>query len=295
MERSVRELLGGGLKPNDPRRFVIEAMIGAMHADGEVEARELAVLEHHLAQHPLFYDLGAPAARTLIGMATDAIQYSGTAARRAPAIAKGLPARIHRLAAFAMAAEIAIADQSLHEGELAFLDALRLSLRMSHQEADMIMRVASAGRIGHYLEDLYLRVKAFVPHACELFTLRALMRNTLTEDHRVRLRTFFEAVPDLQLPSNAIDGELLRAFQVRRSPTAQTLDELAIVANGIPEYVDRYWLMVYALVAEDPAKVPQWRVRPFTRVMQKAFQIPDADVEAAAADALMFPASLPRP
>src|SRR5688572_18070714 len=129
MERSVRELIGGGLRPNDPRRFLLEAMVGAMHADGEVDPREAAVLEHWMAQHPLFVDLGAASARTLIGIATDAIQFSGSAARRAPAIAAGLPARIHRLAAYAMAAEVAHADQTLHQAEVAFLEALRNSLR----------------------------------------------------------------------------------------------------------------------------------------------------------------------
>ena len=45
MERSVANLFGGGLKPNDPRRFLIEAMICSMHADGSVDPREIAVLE----------------------------------------------------------------------------------------------------------------------------------------------------------------------------------------------------------------------------------------------------------
>jgi uncharacterized tellurite resistance protein B-like protein len=294
-ERSVRELLGGGIRSNDPRRFLIEAMVGAMHADGDVDEREAKVLEHHLAQHPLFYDLGATSARTLIGIATDAIQFSGTAARRAPVIARGLPARIHRLAAYAMASEIAIADRSLHAGELAFLESLRDSLRISHREADEIMRAAKAGRIDGYLEDLYRRVKALVPHVCEVFALRALMRKTSTGEHRARVRELCEAVPDLQLPTADLDRVLLDAFQTPRAPTALTLDELVIVATKVPDPTDRYWLTVYTLVAEEPAKVPQWRVRPFTRVVQSAFQISDTDMERAALDALTFPTTLPRP
>ena len=54
MERSVTGLLGGGLKPNDPRRFLIEAMIGAMNADGVVDPRETAAIEQQIASHPLF-------------------------------------------------------------------------------------------------------------------------------------------------------------------------------------------------------------------------------------------------
>src|ERR1041384_6982063 len=105
MERSVKGLLGGGLRPNDPRRFLIEAMIGAMNADGVVDPRETAAVEQQIASHPLFQGLGAGAARTLIDMSNDAIRFAGNAFGRTPAIAKGLPARIHRLAPVGVGAE----------------------------------------------------------------------------------------------------------------------------------------------------------------------------------------------
>src|SRR5688572_2682013 len=100
MERSVKDLLGGGLRPNDPRRFLIEAMIGSMSSDGMVDPREMAVLERHIATHALFNGLNPNAARTLIDLANDAIKFAGRAISRTAAIAKGLPARIHRLAAY---------------------------------------------------------------------------------------------------------------------------------------------------------------------------------------------------
>ena len=126
---SVRDLIGGALRPNDPRRFLIEAMIGAMNADGVVDPRERAVIERHIKAHDLFAGLGAPAAEMLVDLANDAIRISGALARTT-SIAKGLPARIHRLAAFGMAAEVAAADEQLVEGELRFLEALRIALRI---------------------------------------------------------------------------------------------------------------------------------------------------------------------
>ena len=41
----MKDLLGGGLKPNDPRRFLIEAMVGAMSADGHIDQREQAMMQ----------------------------------------------------------------------------------------------------------------------------------------------------------------------------------------------------------------------------------------------------------
>lgn len=295
MDRSVRDLIGGALKPNDPRRFLIEAMIGAMNSDGVVDPREMAVLERHLAHHPLFQGLAPNASRTLIDLSNDAIRFAGSALGRAPAIAKGLPARIHRLAAFGMAAEVAVADERMHHGELTFLEALRIALRIAPLEAEQVMHAARSLQIANYLDDRYLRIKNLIPIACEVFALRALARGLASDDHRFRIRDFFAALPDLQLSRDELDAELYRAFRRPRAPDAQVFGELARVASTLPDPVDRYWIVVYTLVAETPATVPSWRVIPFIGVMQAAFAITDTDMELAVIDALTFPAAMPRP
>jgi hypothetical protein len=295
MERSVKDLLGGGLRPNDPRRFLIEAMIGAMHADGVIDARETAVLERQVGQHPMFSGLGPAAAKTLVDLSNDAIRFAGNAVGRAPAIAKGLPARIHRLAAYGMAAEVAAADEQIVTGEVTFLEALRIALRISPLESEQIVIAARRGHLANYLDDRYLRVKSLIPIAAEVFALRALARGMATDDQRFRLRDFFSAIPDLVLTRDELDSELYRAFRRPRAADAQVFGELSRVASGLPDPVDRYWMVVYTLVAELPATVPSWRVIPFIGVMQSSFQITDTDMELAAVDALTFPAALPRP
>jgi uncharacterized tellurite resistance protein B-like protein len=295
MERSVKGLLGGGLRPNDPRRFLIEAMIGAMNADGVVDPRETAAVERQIASHPLFKGLGPAAARTLIDLSNDAIRFAGNAFGRAPAIAKGLPARIHRLAAYGMAAEVAVADEQLVDGELQFLEALRIALRIAPLESEALVAEARAGRLSDYLDDRYHRIKTLVPVACEVFALRALGRGMANDDERFRIRDFFLAIPDLAIGKDELESELFRAFRRPRPRDAQVFSELSQVATTLPDPVDRYWMMVYTLVAELPATVPSWRVIPFTGVMQAAFQITDTDMELAVVDALTFPPAMPRP
>jgi len=295
MERSVKGLLGGGLKPNDPRRFLIEAMIGAMNADGVVDPRETQAVEREIASHPLFQGLGPAAARTLIDLSNDAIQFAGNAVRRAPAIAKGLPARIHRLAAFGMAAEVALADNQLVQGEITFLDALRGALRIAPLESEALIDHARTGHLTEYLEDRFRRIKTLIPVACEVFVLRALGRGMANDEERFQIRDFFSAIPDLTLSPDDLDAELYRAFRKPRPPGAQVLGELERVAQTLPDPIDRYWMVVYTLVAELPATVPSWRVIPFTGVMQAAFRIVDIDMELAVVDALTFPAAMPRP
>ena len=295
MERNVKSLLGGGLRPNDPRRFLIEAMIGAAHSDGSVDPREIAVLEHQVASHPLFQGLGANASRTLIELSTDAIKFAGSALGRAPAIAKGLPARIHRIAAYGMAAEVAAADDVMHQGEISFLEGLRIALRISPLESGQIVNAARAHQLAEYLNDRYLRVKNLIPVAAEVFALRALARGLGNDEQRFKVRDFFSAIPDLQLAPDELDSELYRAFRRPRPADAQVFSELAQVARSLPDPVDRYWMVVYTLVAEIPATVPSWRVIPFLGVMQAAFQITDTDMELAVVDALTFPPALLRP
>jgi uncharacterized tellurite resistance protein B-like protein len=295
MERTVKDLLGGGLRPNDPRRFLIEAMIGSMNADGVVDPREMAVLERHIQHHDLFRGLQPTAARTLIELSNDAIKFAGKALGRAPAIAKGLPARIHRLAAYGMAAEVAVADQIVHEGEIAFLEGLRVALRIAPMESESIVAAARAGHVAYFLDDRYLRIRGLIPVACEIFALRAFAKGMANDDQRFRIRDFFAVMPDLQLSKDELDAELYRAFRRPRSPDAQVFSELARVASSLPDPVDRYWMVVYTLVAEMPATVPSWRVIPFVGVMQAAFQITDTDMELAVVDALTFPAAMHRP
>jgi len=294
-ERTVKDLLGGGLRPNDPRRFLIESMICAMNADGVIDERENHVIERQIAQHPLFHGLGAPAAKTLVGLSNDAIKFAGSAIGRAPSIAKGLPARIHRLTAYAMAAEVAAADQVFDEHELTFLEALRIALRISPAESQRILDAAQANWVGGYLDDRYLRIRGLIGPACEVFALRALARGMANDEQRFKVRDFFAAIPDLALTKDELDAELYRAFRRPRAPNAQVFSELQTVAAGLNDPVDRYWMVVYTLVAELPATVSSWRVIPFIGVMQAAMQITDTDMELAAVDALTFAAALPRP
>jgi uncharacterized tellurite resistance protein B-like protein len=288
-------LLGGSLKPNDPRRYLIEAMMGAMSADGHVDAREMHAMEQQIASHPLLHGLGPTAARTLIELSKDALAFAGSSVARAPAIAKGLPARIHRLAAFGMAAEVAAADRQVVAGELQFLDALRIALRVSPAEAEGIVHAARSGQLAPYLDDRYLRIKSIIPVAAEVFALRALARANATDEHRFEVRDFFAAIPDLALSTDDLDAELYRAFRRPRAPDAQVYGELSRVARTLPDPVDRYWIVVYTLVAESPSTAPSWRVIPFLGVLQAAFHIADTDMELAVVDALTFPASVPRP
>jgi hypothetical protein len=295
MEKRTRDVIGGQLRPNDPRRFLVEAMIGAMNADGAVDARELAVLDKHIREHDLFAGVPESASKMLVDLATDAIRFAGTAASRIPAIAKGLPSRIHRITAYAMACEVVKADLDITHSELAFLETLRQAVRVAPHEAQEVFHALHEGKIGPHLDDRVLRIRSLVPVAVEIFTLRAHALGKVTDDHRFQVRDYFLGMPDLTLAPDDIEGQLFQAFRKQRPANFNVLVELQRIAQTMPDIVDRWWMVVYALAAELPASVANWRVIPFAGLLQHAFGLGDSDMDLAAIDAQIFPASLPRP
>jgi hypothetical protein len=92
-----------------------------------------------------------------------------------------------------------------------------------------------------------------------------------------------------------LEGELYRAFKKPRVPGFNVLLELQTLAQTLPDIVDRWWMVVYSLAAEPAASVTNWRVISWAGLLQHAFGLADQDMDLAAADASIFPASLPRP
>jgi uncharacterized tellurite resistance protein B-like protein len=293
--RGARDSVGGALRPTDPRRFLLEVVIGAMNADGRVDQREQAVLERYVSSHELFANVLPHAARTLVELAGDAIRFAGSPTARIPAIARGLPARIHRLTAYAIACEVVTADAELTPDETTFVESLRQALRVAPHEATDLYHALTAGQLQPHLRDRELRLRSLVPTAVELFTLRARALGRLTDDHRFALRDLFLGLPDLALSSDELDGLFFRAFRAPRPPAVELPAELAALAAALPDPADRWWMAAYVLAAEPPGQAASWRVIPFVAQLQRAFGLADGELDAAAADAAALPATLPRP
>ncbi|MEZ4368460.1 MAG: hypothetical protein R2939_19600 [Kofleriaceae bacterium] len=283
----VHDFLGGPLRPGDPRRFLIEAMIAARAAagldrDGRVE------LERLVASQPLFEGLTPATAHTLVELAADATRAASGPAAQAAAIARGLPSRAHRLVAFALAGAAVGGDSS------PLLEELCLALRLPADEAEALLAAAEGDALATLLPARLARLRGLVPTVARLFALRAAAREQLTDDHRFRVAAFFDGIPELALGQGAVDVALFQAFRAVATEAPVTFTALGQLAAGLEEPVDRYWLLVYALAAELPATISRWRIIPFIGLCQAAFQVADGDVELAVADALGFPPALAR-
>jgi uncharacterized tellurite resistance protein B-like protein len=291
MESELEHMLGGALRSGDPRRYLIEAMVAAMRADGHVDPRELEVLHGHLAGHELFAQLPAQAARMLVDMATDAVRLAGDG--RVSAIASGLPTRTHRLAAYAMACEVCAADQHIHDAERGYLDALQRALRLSEREAGALFEGARQARPMDALADAIARLGRLTARIVDCFALQHCVERRLLRRHQRRLRDVLVSLIDIHASPERIQAEIDRAFDPldHGRNVARALDRLA---GEISDPADRYWFAVY-VAAGYRHRHSELADAPFWELLGEAFELSGHEPAIAEHAALLVPALAPSP
>lgn len=294
MEKRARDGIAGGLRPNDPRRFLVEVLMGAAAAAGNPDPRAHPSLQKHLDENEIFRGLSSANKNMLLDLATDALQFAGGSLARVPAIAKGLPARVHRITALALACDLVADDGNIAPAATEYLEQLRGALRIAPHEAKEISAAAHARRTLLYLDDRRLRLRSLVHVGIDLFTLRALTLGKLDDVHRFEVRDFLLDIPDMALADHEIERLLYEQFKKSRAGLSFET-ELNQLAAKIPDTIDRYWMIVYAMCAEPVATLERWGFIPFLAVLQRTFGLTDSDMNQAAIDARGFPASLRRP
>jgi tellurite resistance protein len=283
----------GVLRAHDPRRFVIEAMLGAIYADGKVGARELQLLSNHVANHPLLRGLPPASVASLLQIANDTYDFASDPHARAAAIAKGLPSRAHRLMTFALTCEVVAIDDLVVDAERAFIEELRIALRVNSSETESLLHAIEQHDLQAYVTDRLARLRTLVPSASELFAIRAFVKQRRDDRHRFEVRDFFLAMPDLAAPMAELDGELYRTFRHSSRDMRSADDQIAELAEGVIDLVDRYWLVVYAMAFDlqhddGRSQDDHWRLDPFLAMLQRGFRIVDADMQRASQDASNF-------
>ncbi|HET6614155.1 MAG TPA: DUF533 domain-containing protein [Kofleriaceae bacterium] len=286
----LRNMFSGGLAVDDPRRFVIEAMIGAMEADGDVTDEEMEILQKNLETHDLFADLTPDQTSRLIDAAADAIRGAGGGAQRAQAIARGLPSRGVRLTAYTMACEVCVADAELPDGEVRYLEALQQALDLSDDDAREVFE-AVRGQSGLLtLEEKAAKMRDLMPQFIDCMALMAAADGEVHEDELAGVRAVLRNIPDMTVLSrDELDLAIEESFA--RNAGKRPERELAAIAQAIDNPADRYWTTVYMLIIALADGVTDWREIAFLRAAKDAFELSDEQMDRAQVNAEMFPAA----
>ncbi len=285
----LRKMFSGKVSMEDPRRFLVESMLGAMEADGDVTDEEMATFEGSLASHPLFEGLSQDELGRLTELAADAIRVAGGGKARLPAIADGLPSRGQRLAAYAMAAEVCVADRELAEAEIEYLDGMMTAFALDETEAREMFEAARKHSGLLTLEEKSGKVRDLLPAFVRCMALMAAADEEIHHEERIGMRAVLRNIPDMSVLTNVEIDEAIEVA-IARVTGKDSKAELAAVASEIPLAGDRYWVAVYTMIIALSDGKNDWREVEFLANLKKTFALNDKQMDVAMKTASLFPA-----
>jgi uncharacterized membrane protein YebE (DUF533 family) len=280
-------MYGGGLKPSDPRRFLIEAMVGGMQADGHIEKSELEIFERNLQDHELFAGLNRKVTAELVEMANESIKFAGGAMQRVETIARGLPSRTHRMAAYAVAAEICFADGETSEERL-YLEALKLALGLDDEEAAALKEAARRDKGMAEVEDRTRSMRQLMTKFIDCMAIMAVYDGVVTDKERAAVIGCVKTIADMAVLS---DDEIAMTVDdaLRKINEKDIENELFNMADNIPTRTDRYWAAVYMMVVALADNYTNWRHLSIFTDIKEIFALSEATMDKAMETAKQTP------
>jgi uncharacterized tellurite resistance protein B-like protein len=285
----LRKMFSGRVSGEDSRRFLVEAMLGAMEADGDITEEEMATFEGNLANHSMFEGLSSDELSRLTDLAADALRVAGGGKARLPAMADGLPSRNQRLTAYTLAAEICVADRDLAETEIEFLDAMQKAFALDDTESKEVFEAARKHSGLLTLEEKSGKVRQLLPTFVRCMALMASADEEIHHEERLAMRSILRAIPDMAVLTHA---EIDEAIDVAIEGVAgkDLKAELTAVAKEVPGSSDRYWVTCYTMIVSLADGVQDWREVEFLANMRATFGLTDTQMDAAMQTAAQFPA-----
>jgi uncharacterized tellurite resistance protein B-like protein len=285
----LRKMFSGRVQTGDARRFLIEAMLGAMEADGEVTETEMATLQSHLEDHELFTGLTGDELNRFVDLAADAIRTAGGGRARMPEIAKGLPSRAQRLTAYSLACEICVADRDLAEAEIDYLDALQHTLGLEEVEAHEVFEASRKKNGMPTLEEKSEKMRTMMPRFVDCMALMAAADGEIHDEERRGILAVLRNIPDMAVLTGE---ELEEAVDValERVASGDEESQLTGVAKVIEQPADRYWTAVYMMIVALADGKSDWREVAFLESAKKTFALSDYQMDVAMDTARQFPA-----
>ena len=284
----LRTMFSGEITSEDPRRVILEAMLGAMEADGDVTEAEMNVLETNLEQHPLFEGLTGDERSRLVDLAADAIREGGGGRKRAEDLARGMPSRGHRLTAYAMACQVCVSDADLPEAEINYLDTLQRALGLNDDEARELFDAARQNSGLKTVEEKAQTMREMMPRFVDCMALMASADGEVHDDELEGVREVLRSIPDMQVLTR---DELDEAIEVSfgRIKGKDVGEELKTIATSITNLADRYWTTVYMMIVARSDGRTDWREVRFLQQAKKEFSLSDSHMDQAMETAAMFP------
>ncbi len=284
----LRKMFSGRVKTDDARRYLVEAMLSAMEADGDIAEEEMDALQSNLENHELFTGLTKDEVQRFVDLAADAIREAGGGRARLPELAKGLPSRQQRLTAYGLACEVCVADRQLVEAEIDYLDALQQALMLDEGEAKEVFEAARSKSGLMTLEEKTEKMRGMMPRFVDCMALMANADGEVHEEERAGIRAVLHNIPDMAvLTKEELDKTIDAALD--RVSGKDSKKELEAVAKVISGPADRYWTAVYMMIIALADGRSDWREVAFLEMIKSTFELSDYQMDVAMDTARQFP------
>jgi uncharacterized tellurite resistance protein B-like protein len=285
----LRKMFSGKVSGEDSRRFLVEAMLGAMEADGDISEEEMAAFEGNLSNHKMFEGLSSDELSRLTDLAADALRVAGGGKARLPAIADALPSRNQRLTAYGLAAEICVSDKNLAETEIEFLDAMQKAFALGDEETKDVFEAARKHSGLLTLEERSEKVRFLLPMFVRCMALMASADEEIHHEERLAMRAILRAIPDMAVLTHAEIDEAID-YALEQVAGKDLKKELEGVAAEVKASNDRFWVTCYTMIVSLADGVSDWREIEFLGNMRTTFGLTETQMDAAMKTAALFPA-----
>lgn len=285
----LRKMFSGNVTTDDPRRYLIEAMLGAMEADGDVAAEEMDALQQNFEDYDIFEGLNREELARFIDLAADAIRDAGGGKKRVAAIGKALASRTHRLTAYAMACQVCAADAAIAESEIEYLDALQAALGLDDTEAQGLFEAVRRAAGVMTLEEKANKMREMMPHFVDCMALMAMADGEIHDEERAGIHAVLRSIPDMAVLT---DDELSEAAEISLGRVAgkDINAEIAKMREIFDNPADRYWTTVYMMIVALSDGKTDWREIAFLKTVKSEFELGDEQMDHAMSTAQLFPA-----
>ncbi|MFZ5445913.1 MAG: tellurite resistance TerB family protein [Myxococcota bacterium] len=154
----------------DRNAALLDAMVLAASADGQISADELGGLLTRVIERPEFEGIDAQALSAMIEASAKRLTQAPSLDAVLHSIKERLPNHRNRLLAFGLATTIALADRKASREELGLLKSIQASLAISDADVSKVFEVVEQGRslaeaLGEPLEELYAETMVLVSAA----------------------------------------------------------------------------------------------------------------------------------
>jgi uncharacterized membrane protein YebE (DUF533 family) len=284
----LRTMFGSGLAKDDPRTYLVEAMVAAIDADGDVSDAELKKLHEKLDTMEIFKVLSQDSKDRLVDQAAESIEAAGGGRARVAEIAKGLPSRAERVMAYTLAAELCVADNEVQEREIPYLESLQDALGLPEEEAREIFEAVRTKSSVSTIEERVSKMHALMPRFIDSMVLLTLADGKVDDREVDGIATVLEHIADARsFSENSLHDEVAAAFtRLSGRPTNEAIDE---IAKAIQAPQDRFWTMTYMMIVAATDGAKDWQELGLLAQFQKAFGLDSKAMDGAMKIALQFP------